>query len=437
MGLTDYAGMLLRRWRLVLTGIVLGGVVGAALGLTGTAVYTSDTQLFVSSGSEATDLTTAVEASTFSEARVASYAQLLVSRELAARVVEDLGLGQTPEELIGQISASVVTGTVILDVTVTDPSPEQAQAIAASVADQFADLVDELESGRGAGVDVTVATIASADLPAAPSSLEPAALVTAGLLGGVLLGAAAAVVRDRSDTSVRTEDDAAAAGAPVLVGVPEDSTAAGGQPSPGSPFAESLGVLQTNLRFVSVDAHPRVLMVTSADQSEGKTTTAVHLAQELARAGNRVLLVDADLRRPRVADALGLVNGAGLTSVLTGQVDLEDVTQPVGDGRLTVLAAGQTPPNPAQLIGSTAMDDLLTAASSSYDLVVVDAPPLLPVADASGLAPLVDGVLLVARYAGTRRDRLERARAQLDRVGATTLGVVLSRVPQRSRSGYG
>ena len=442
MGLTDYTACLLRRWRLVVAGLLLGTVAGAAAGLAAVPQFTSSTQLFVSSGAGATDVASAVEATAFSTGRVASYAQLLVSRELATRVVDELGLPMTPGQLTDRIQADVVPGTVVLDVSVTDPAPIRAQRTAEAVIQQFGTMLGELESNGSTGVPITVSIIAAPDLPSTPSSVGWPALAGAGLVLGLLLGALAAVLRDRTDTTVRSEAAAAvAAAAPALGGVPDDDAvrSTGAVPAPGSPLAESFGLLEANLRFVSVDSHPRVIMVTSADESEGKTTTVVQLAGSLARTGTRVLLIDADLRRPRVAAALGLVEGVGLSSALTDGTPIAELTQPVDDGTLSVLGAGPTPPNPAQLLSSAAMRQLLAAAAEDYDLVLVDTPPVLPVADAAGLAGLVDGVLLVARHGRTRAERLARARAQLDRAGASTLGVVLVQLPRpgRGADGYG
>jgi capsular exopolysaccharide synthesis family protein len=157
----------------------------------------------------------------------------------------------------------------------------------------------------------------------------------------------------------------------------------------------------------------------------------VNLAIALADAGQRVTIVEADLRRPKVVEYLELVSGAGVTNVLAGSADLEDVVQVVGGGDLRVIAAGPTPPNPSRLLGSSQMAALLDKLRSDNDYVLVDAAPLLPVADSRGLAAHVDGVLLSVRHGVTSKDQLGEAAGALDGVGATTLGVVLNLVPLR------
>jgi len=440
MGVADYARALVHGWRLLVAGLIVGAAAAYGLLQLETPLYQANIQLFVST-SASDDLTAALQGGQFSQQRTASYAQLLVSRDLAASVVKDLGLDAPPEQVQGEITASVVPLTVILSVTVTDPSPQRALDIAASVGRQFSALVERLETPPTATASpVTVSTIAQPVLPAAPVSPDPKVYLAAGLLAGFLLAATIAVVRDRLDTRISSEDEAgSAAAAPVLGLLPDEPP--GNQPSsfatPGTPSAEAIRILRSNLQFVSVGNTFRTLMVTSSEQGEAKTTTAIRLAQALAEGGLRVLLLEADLRRPRATRYLGLVSGVGLTNLLTRSASIEEVLQPIGgDGRLTVLGAGPNPPNPSELLASQAMADVLAALSATYDVVVIDAPPLLPVADGTSLAGLVDGALLCVRFGHTQREAVERSRLALDRVGTRTLGVVLTFVPRGVSGAY-
>jgi capsular exopolysaccharide synthesis family protein len=438
VGLSHYLGSLLRRWHFVVAGLILGG--GTALGLLQvlTPTYTSNIQLFVTT-SGITDLATAAQGGEFSQQRTASYAQLIQGRDLAARVIEELDLDLTTGELLDRLSVSVLPDTVLLDVTVTDTSAERALAVAESIGEQFAALVGQLETPKGGSEpSVQVSVVATPQLPDAPSSPQVVPTLAAGLVLGFLLGAVVAVVRDRLDTSIRSEAAIAeTAGVPTLGVVPHaDAEELGAADLGAGPFAEAYRLVRTNLQFVSVDTHPRVLMITSADQGEGKTTTSIHLAHALVQTGLRVLLVEADLRRPRVTSYLGLIAGAGLTNVLTGTATADEVLQPVGSGALSVLAAGPLPPNPSELLSSDAMRNLLATASDSWDLVLVDAAPLLPVADAAGLAALVDGVVVAVRWGQTREDGLRRSKELLDRAGARLLGCVLTFAPRRAGGPY-
>jgi capsular exopolysaccharide synthesis family protein len=203
--------------------------------------------------------------------------------------------------------------------------------------------------------------------------------------------------------------------------------------------AEDYRQLRTNLQFLNVDAPPKVIMVSSAVPAEGKTTVVVNLGLALAESGRRVVIVEEDLRRPKVIRYLGMVGGVGLTNVLAGAAELDEVTQSYGSIDLAVIAAGPTPPNPGELLSSSQMSSLIEKLRGAYDFVLVDAPPLLPVADSSGLAVIMDGVLLSVRHGSTTKEQLRQAAMTLERVGAKTLGVILNIVPPKAglASAYG
>ena len=207
-----------------------------------------------------------------------------------------------------------------------------------------------------------------------------------------------------------------------------------------TPWAEAFRVLRTNMQYVEVDQDQRVFVVSSSLPGEGKSTTAVNLAITLALAKQRVALVECDLRRPLIAKRLGLDDGVGTTSVLIGKVALRDALQPYGDTGLDVLACGPIPPNPSELLQSHAMEKLLGELREQYDIVILDAPPLLPVTDAALLAAQADGALLVVRHGKTTRDQLRHAVERIEAVDAKPIGVVINLAPARrtGRSyGYG
>ncbi len=438
MNVRDIARALRRAWWMPALGLVLGGL--AALGVTvaSTPVYTSGTQLFIST-TDSSSTSEAYQGNQFAEKRIASYAELLTSPELAARVVDRLGLDMTPDELASNISASPVSGTVVLDVSVTDVSAEQARTIAQAVGSEFISVVAELETPAGSTASpVKVTVFGAPELPLEPSSPKPALNLAVGLFLGLLVGGATALARDQLDRSIKDADQAAEiAGAPAIAVVLRDNelrTRHHFQPGSSSRGAEAYRQLQTNLQFLDVDNPPRVLMISSSLPAEGKTTVAVNLGLALAEAGQRVVLIEADLRRPRVTSYLGLVGDVGLTNVLTGQARVAEVAQPYGDSGLVVIAAGPQAPNPAQLLASGSMSTLLEELRATYDYVILDVPPVLPVADSTGLAVLVDGVLLSIRHGSTTREQLQRTRDTLDRVGATTFGIVLNMVPARDEA---
>lgn len=422
---------------------LLGGVMALGVGLIQTPQYTSTTQLFVSTSESASTLE-AFQGGQFSQQRVASYAELLTGEELAQRVVDRLNLDVTAEELSRRITASTVAGTVLLNVSVTDPSARDAEAIAAAIGAEFPEMVATLEMPEAGGPSPVRVTVTDqpevAHEPSSPKTVRNSVL---GVLVGVVLGASLAILRARLDRSVKDpEETASLAGAPVIGTILQDESLARAHTidrAANSRTAEDYRQLRTNLQFLNVDEPPKVIMVSSALPSEGKTTAVVNLGLALVDAGKRVIIVEADLRKPKVTRYLGMVGGVGLTNILSGSADLDEVLQEYGEGALSVVAAGPTPPNPGELLASSHMQALLDRLRVMADFVLVDAPPVLPVADASGLAVKMDGVLLSVRYGGTRKEQLRQAAAVLSRVGSRTIGVILNIVPGKAElaSAYG
>jgi capsular exopolysaccharide synthesis family protein len=204
-----------------------------------------------------------------------------------------------------------------------------------------------------------------------------------------------------------------------------------------SEAAEAFRKLRTNLQFMDVDNPPRIIVMTSPQQGDGKSTIAANLAAALAVSGERVTLLDGDLRRPNVAESFGLVEGAGLTDVLVGRAEVDDVAQYHPDyPNLRVLAAGGTPPNPSELLGSQTMRKLLKALAEDT-IVIIDAPPLLPVTDAAVLTAVADGAFVVISSGKTLDSELGAALGHLEAVRGKALGVIFNRVARRdSSSGY-
>jgi capsular exopolysaccharide synthesis family protein len=212
--------------------------------------------------------------------------------------------------------------------------------------------------------------------------------------------------------------------------------------------AEAFHLIRAHLRYFNVDRELRTLMVASAAPGDGKTTVARHLAGAAARMGSRVLLLEADLRRPTIALQLDVASGPGVADVLIGAVPLGEATQTVdlglpgtdgsGARSFDVLVAGSSlPPNPGELIESHAMESLLQQAKGRYDLIVVDTPPLTAVSDAFPLLGKVDGVIIVGRVGRNRRDVAQRLHETLTGAGAPLLGVVANGFKSGRRGGYG
>lgn len=444
MDLRDYLRILRKRWRLVALCTLLGLAGAAVATIVATPQYSATARLFISARS-GEDISSALQGGNFTQQRVKSYADVVTTAPVMKAVIDKLGLDTTPTELADEISVDNPLDTVLLNVTATDKSPEQATAIANSVAAQFTDVVRKLETPDGGGQPLVKATVVQqAAPPVAPVSPRPKINLALGLLVGLAIGVGVSVLRETLDTTVRsTEEVKEHTGAPLLGVVPEDPSTPRRplvveDPSTKNPRSEAYRQIRTNLQFLDVNTRLRTIVVTSAMPGEGKTTTVCNLAIAMAESGRRVILVEADLRRPRTADYFGLEGGVGVVNALLGQAEVEDLLQPWGRLPLEILPSGPIPPNPSELLGSQAMTDLINRLSARADVVLLDAPPLLPVTDASVLAAKEDGALLVTRHGFTRRDQLEAAAESLSQVGAKLLGTVVNRIPAKTgKYGYG
>ncbi len=443
MDLRDFLRAVRERWILVAVMFILSVSAAGATSYLLTPQYEATTRLFVSTPAS-TDGNTQYQSNLFSQERALSYAEIIRGKRVAQMVIDDLDLPIAAEQLSSRVSAEVVPETVLLDATVTDASPAQAQILANAVGAAFITLVKDLETPDGAAsATVTVTVVESADQPTSAVSPNVPLNVGLGALVGLLLGFGLAILRAALDNTVKNANDVAdATSAPTIGTVMYDATVSKGSPTaPANSHAkgaEAYRQIRTNLQFVDVDNPPQVLVVTSAIAGEGKTTTAINLALVLAQSGQRVILLEADLRRPRVTRYMHLVGGAGLTNVLAGTADLDDVIQPYNDGKLSVVAAGPQPPNPSELLGSAHMSSMLQELRESHDYVVIDAPPLLPVTDAAVLAVQADGAVIVTRYGITKREQLRAAAETLQAIEARHLGTILNMAPQKTLNyGYG
>jgi non-specific protein-tyrosine kinase len=206
--------------------------------------------------------------------------------------------------------------------------------------------------------------------------------------------------------------------------------------APRSPAAEAYRTLSTNIQFSSLDRDLRTLLVSSVGPDEGKTIVLANLAITMAESGRRVVMVDCDLRRPGLHQLFGLANQPGLTTMMLDEL-LAPPLQATSVANVSLISAGPLPPNPAELISSERFSRVIERICAHADVVLVDAPPVSAVADATILATRVDGVLLVVDSGRTRRDTARRATDQLQRVGARLLGAVLTNVkPERAQADY-
>lgn len=441
MSFVEFLQSLRRRWLYVVVAVVLGGAIGVAAILTATPQYKASATVYFSVpvATSANDL---AQGGNYAQQQLMSYAELATKPIVIDPVIDQLDLNETAQELAGSVSAVASNDTVLITISASDPSARTAAAIANAVADQLGTTVTKLSPKSADNTPTVDYAIAGRAVPP-PYTSSPKKKIDlgAGLLAGLIIGVLAALGRDRIDNRIWDESDIGALTA--LGTIPFDKSAEKTR-SPliadwleGTPRTEAFRQLRTALQFVDVDHPMRLITVTSSTAAEGKTGVSSNLAVVFAEAGHRVLLIDADLRRPAVAHYFGIDGSVGLTNVLAGQVQVDEAIHAWGHRQMSVLPSGSTPPNPSELLGSERMVRLLADLKEQYDVIIVDTPPLLPVTDAALMAANSDGVLLLARHGKTRRNELERTAQALIGVDAKIIGVVLNRVPRRSRQEEG
>jgi succinoglycan biosynthesis transport protein ExoP len=416
--------------------------------------------------------------------------KLVQSGDIAAKTAGRLGKGFTEEEISGALSVSAPAESNIIDVSATTSSPALSAKIANTYTKQFVEeqqnsnhayyasalvlvnkqlaAMSQRERAGTAGLalqdraqslgvlaelrsgNVQVAQIAK--VPKSPSSPDTWRNTVLGAVLGLVLGLCIALLLERFDRRIRDPRDLERIyDLPLLGAIPESaalSSAGNARAALPPRDEEAFHMIRAHLRYFNVDRDMRTLLVASAAPGDGKTTISRHLAAAAARHGSRVLLLEADLRRPTLARQLDVQLGPGLADVLIGSVSLSNATQPIalespsGEGSrgstLEVLVAGAAlPPNPGKLIESHAMESLLAQAKSTYDLVVIDTSPLGAISDAFALLGKVDGVVIVSRVGRNRRDEAQRLHETLAGARAPSLGVIANGCKSRGSGIYG
>ncbi len=307
----------------------------------------------------------------------------------------------------------------------------------------YSSLVTNFEQVRLAEAQTSTNVFVSepASVPREPVSPKTTLNTLLAAIIGVLLAASIIFLIDMLDDTIRNPDDIRQKFNLPVLGVIASHQIVEGRPicmdQPRSPVSEAFRSLRTNITYASVDIPLRRILVTSSTPQEGKTTISSNLAVVLAQGEKKSVLIDADMRRPTVHEKFGLMNRMGLSSLFVRSLDnIPAAIQGASVAGLAIITSGSPPPNPAELLTSHRMKDILDRLNQEYDLIVIDTPPVLTVTDAVALAPELDGVIIVARPGMTKLSALRQTLEQLHTVGARVLGVVLNQVDPHSRK-YG
>lgn len=431
-----------RQWLLILICAVIGAVGAFGYSSTLTPMYRSAASLYftLNFGNSASDL---AQGSTYTSNQMISFGMLATSAVVLDEVINDLGLELTNKELAGAVSVSTPRNTVVMEISVESPDPQRAARIANSIADHTKVTVEAYAPQREDGSStVNVRTIQNA-VPAefqfAPNKRLNAAI---GLLVGLLGGGLLAFAQTALDNRIRNESSLqVAAGVTFLGSLRQRGRATGKEAvvlqEPTSQAAEDYRKLRTSLRFATLSKHPLTLVVSSSVPAEGKTTVSVNLAAVLAESGQRVLLIDADLRRPRVASYVHVDGALGLTDVLVNEASITDAVVPLGSSGVDVLAAGSWAPNPGELLSSPQMAAVIQESLTQYSVVILDSAPVLAVPDALALTQMSDGMVVVSMAGTTRKKDIQRALTSIQSAGGVVFGAVLNgvKVPRNRNLG--
>jgi capsular exopolysaccharide synthesis family protein len=435
------------RWRVVMTVLFLLslGTAGIFAALS-PRTYASNTTVFFSLNRSASASTLA-QGSTYTQNAVKTYSQVVTLSLVLEPVIRTLNLELTSNELAQHISVQTQPDTVLATITASADSAALATRIANAVSVQLGTAVLSLSPG---GPDspgaVRVTQVSAASTPRLPESPNIPVVFGLGVMAGLFLAVAAAVLLDLL-TSPLVDDERVEARSPIIGKIVRDKrTRTHPLPilsHPTQARAESFRSLRTNLRHLQKTDAARCVVVTSALAREGRTGIAVNLALTIAQSHRRVLLIDADLRHPAVAKRLGLGTGHGLSDILLGEQRMEDVIRSMSAETwkdktvLHVLDAGQQVPDPGELFARTEMTEMLDEARKRYDWVIIDTPPLLPVTDAALLAGQSESTLLVVNARSTTVRDFEESQTALRLAGARVHGVVVNAVRGRRHLGLG
>lgn len=446
--LSDYVAVITKHKTTMIIGILISLMLALLATWLSDPIWESKAQLLVDDRQSASGGRTsgdAYQGILTSERLAKTYSSLATRHSLLEDVAHDLKIPESASALQERVKVEPLRDTQLMVVTAQYPDPQIAAAIANGVGKSLSQEVERLELAKyadGSNVSVRVTLVEAATPSKKPVRPRPIMNIILGLILGSIGSVLIVLIRDHLDTTIKSASDLQQliGEVPILAQIPiEDQGRADrliAKSGTDSIAAEAFRSLRTNISYVNYEGSLAKLLITSSKPGEGKTTLCLNLGATLAQAGHKVLIIGADLRRPRLLEGLGLRSNAGLSKLLLGASSLEEAIIKTTTPGLSVLPSGPVPPNPSELLGSHRMMGLLTAVSSEYDFILIDTPPILAVTDAMVVSGMVDGVIMVARSGVTEREAIKHVLSEFRQSKARLIGAVLNGVTTGVSYGY-
>lgn len=404
---------------------------------------TAQTMATYNASQDGGDISQQSTGGTYISNQITSYPTLATTEKVLKPVINDLGLDETVDDLADQITVTNPTNTAFVNIAVVDGDPKQAADIANAVAKSLKTVIEgDLYTGDTSPVKVSI--VQKARTPLTKSSPKTALYLAVGVVLGLIVGVFAALIKDLLNTRVEEPSDVrGVVKASSLGSVPVDASLEDKRPvlvsQPNGAIAEEFRRIHTNIEFLQTDRTEGVgqlIVLTSAQPSEGKTTMSINTAVALAEDGAKVLLIDADLRHPSVAHHLGIEGAAGLAHVLSGQMSPKDVVQSYWKPNLHILPGGKRPANAGVLLSSETMKLMVEQALTQYDYVIIDTAPLSVSNDGAVFGRWAKGLLLVVSRDVCEKKTLQEAADTLAVAQVPVLGFIFNRADPKKTNAH-
>lgn len=422
MTIADFLTVLRRNWILLVVALLIGAGVAGVYAAKATPKYEAESTVLVNFqlGSTVNELQ---QGAAFTKLRIPTYVGLVTTPPVLDPVISGLGLSITAEKLATAVTAKSPSDTNLITISVQSADPQRAADIANALATSLASAVQTLETGSSRERSPVELTTVAAATPGAHGGTNVPLTILIGALLGLVLGLVVAIIRALLDTRVRSRQDIEQITHIPVLGTVSVSSAKGAEAAGPAGNVAAMRPLVRSVQFLQA-SHRATLVVTSDGAQDGASVATASLGQALAAAGSSVVIVDADLRAPKIAQRFGLDCAPGLVDVLRTSATLEDAARRSGEHQLYVLPAGEPTDEARDLLGGNRMTEILDVLGSRFDVVLVSAPALQSSADAAVLGHLADGILLVVATGATTRAALRSALGAVQFTGIEVLGIV-------------